>query len=229
MIEKLSINKWDVQDRPREKMMQQGIGALSSAELLAILIGSGSAKESAVELARRILSSCDNSLHELGKRSMDELCTFNGIGEAKAISLIAASELGRRRQEEPVPDKTKITCSTDLYRFFHPLLCDLPIEECWVLLLNQHNKVIGRKLVSRGGITETSVDIRMVMREAIVARATCIALAHNHPSGNTRSSRSDDLITKKIVDAGKMMNIILIDHVIICDGTYYSYADEGRI
>jgi len=228
-MEKLTIQQWDEQDRPREKMMQQGIAALSDAELLAILIGSGSRDETAVELTKRILASCENSLHELGKRSIDELCNFKGIGEAKAISIIAASELGRRRKLEPTLERIKITCSTDIYQLFHPIMCDLPTEECWIALLNQGNKVISKRSISSGGISETSFDIRTILREAIVNRASGIAIAHNHPSNNNKPSRADDVVTLKLKEASQTMNIRLIDHVIICDGTYYSYADEGRI
>ena len=189
MEKKLNINEWAVEDRPREKMMAHGAGALSDAELLAILIGSGSRDETAVELMRRVLASCHNDLGELGKMGLDELCAFKGIGEAKAITVLAASELGKRRAAaENRRERVQIRSSEDIYRYFHPLLCDVSVEECWVLLLNQSLKVIDRVRLSVGGLAETSVDIRLVLREALLRRAPAIALCHNHPSGNVRPS-----------------------------------------
>ncbi len=228
MKEKLTINQWAEEDRPREKMLEKGIGALTDAELLAILIGSGNTEETAVELMRRVLASCNHNLNELGKLTVEDLCTFKGIGPAKAISICAASELGKRRKLSEVTERNQVTCSTDVYNLMHPLMCDLPTEECWVLLLNQSNKVIDKVKISSGGISETSVDVRCVLREALIKRAVSIILCHNHPSGNTRPSKEDDKLTSKMRQAGEYMNINLADHLIVCDGHYYSYVDEGR-
>ena len=209
-------------------MLEKGIGALTDAELLAILIGSGNTEETAVELMRRVLASCNHNLNELGKLTVDDLCTFKGIGPAKAISICAASELGKRRKLSELTELNQVTCSTDVYNLLHPLMCDLPTEECWVLLLNQSNKVIDKVKISSGGISETSVDVRCVLREALMKRAVSIILCHNHPSGNTRPSKEDDKLTSKVRQAGDYMNINLADHLIVCDGHYYSYVDEGR-
>lgn len=229
MTEKLSINKWAEEDRPREKMMMHGVSALSNAELLAILIGSGSKDESAVELMRKILDSYDNSLNRIGKCSVEDLCRFKGIGPAKAITILAASELGKRRKDEKTEDRKQMRCSEDIYKYFHPIMCDLPIEECWVMLLNQASKVIDIIKISQGGLASTQVDVRCVLREALLKRATSIILSHNHPSGNIRPSTDDDHLTQALFQAAKVMNIRMLDHVIISDGKYYSYADEGRI
>lgn len=230
MEKKLNINEWAVEDRPREKMMLHGVGALSDAELLAILIGSGNREETAVELMRRILASCHNDLNELGKMGLEELCTFKGIGDAKAVAILAASELGKRRASaERSRERTAITSSKDIYAYFHPLLCDLSVEECWVLLLNQALKVIDRVRVSTGGLAGTAVDIRLVLREALIRRAPAIALCHNHPSGNTCPSNEDNRLTERLAKSAAVMDIRLIDHLVLTDGAYYSYADEGRI
>ena len=229
MTERLSITRWAEEDRPREKMMLHGSSSLSSAELLAILIGSGSTENSAVELMRKILNDYHNSLSELGKASIDELCRYKGIGPAKAITILAASELGKRRREEAVEERLTILSSRDVYQCLHPLMCDLPTEECWVLLLNQASKLIDKVKISAGGLNATAVDVRCVLREALLKRAVAIALCHNHPSGNIRPSREDDLLTKQVSQASECMNIRLVDHVILTDGAFYSYADEGRI
>ena len=230
MEKKLNINEWAVEDRPREKMMLHGVGALSDAELLAILIGSGNREETAVELMRRILASCHNDLNELGKMGLEELCTFKGIGDAKAVAILAASELGKRRASaERSRERTTITSSKDIYAYFHPLLCDLSVEECWVLLLNQALKVIDRVRVSTGGLAGTAVDIRLVLREALIRRAPAIAVCHNHPSGNTCPSNEDNRLTERLAKSAAVMDIRLIDHLVLTDGAYYSYADEGRI
>ncbi len=229
MSEKLNINQWAEEDRPREKMMMHGASTLSDAELLAILIGSGNAEDSAVELMRKVLNGYHNSLNELGKASVDELCTYKGIGPAKAITILAATELGRRRKEEEATDRKSIVSSRDIYQYFYPLMCDLPTEECWVLLLNQAYKVIDRVRVGIGGLSATVVDVRVILREALLKRATAIALCHNHPSGSTRPSREDDRLTDEVNKASNLMNIRLIDHVILTDGQFYSYADEGRM
>lgn len=229
MKERLSINQWAEEDRPREKMLLHGVAALSNAELLAILIGSGNAEESAVELMRKILKDYHNNLNELGKCDVDELCRYKGIGRAKAISILAASELGKRRRDEDGRERDAITCSRDIYQYFYPLMCDLPVEECWLLLLNRSMKVLERVKISGGGLTETSVDIRCVLREALIKRATSIALCHNHPSGNTTPSSGDIRLTERLKKSAEVMNIALIDHVVLTDGSYYSFADEGYL
>ena len=229
MTERLSINQWAEEDRPREKMMLQGASALTNAELLAILIGSGNAEDSAVELMRKVLSDYRNNLNELGKASIDELCRYKGIGSAKAITILAASELGKRRKEEAVEERRIIATSKDVYEYLHPLMCDLPTEECWVLLLNQASKLIDKVRISTGGLNATAVDVRCILREALLKRATAFALCHNHPSGNIRPSREDDLLTREVNRAAECMNIRFVDHVILTDGAFYSYADEGRI
>ena len=229
MAEKLNINQWAEEDRPREKMMLHGVSALSNAELLAILIGSGNTEDSAVELMRKVLNDYHNNLAELGKASIDELCRFKGIGPAKAITILAASELGKRRKEEGVEERRSILSSKDVYECLYPLMCDLPTEECWVLLLNQASKLIDKVKISAGGLSATAVDVRCILREALLKRASAIALCHNHPSGSIRPSREDDLLTKQVAQASGCMNIRLVDHVILTDGAFYSYADEGRI
>jgi DNA repair protein RadC len=229
MTERLSITQWAEEDRPREKMMMHGASALSNAELLAILIGSGSAEESAVELMRKILNDYHNNLNELGKASIEELCRYKGIGSAKAISILAASELGKRRKEESVKERIAILSSKDVYECFYPLMCDLPTEECWVLLLNQASKIIDKTKISAGGLSATAVDVRCILREALLKRASAIVLCHNHPSGNIRPSKEDDLLTRHVAQASECMDIRLVDHIILTDGAFYSYADEGRI
>lgn len=229
MADKLTINQWAEEDRPREKMMLHGAAALSNAELLAILIGSGNTEDSAVELMRKVLNDYHNNLNELGKASVDELCRHKGIGPAKAITILAASELGKRRKEEEVRERKTILSSRDVYRHFHPLMCDLPTEECWVLLLNQASKVIDNVKISSGGLSSTAVDVRCILREALLRRAVGMALCHNHPSGSIRPSKEDDRLTEHVDKAAKVMNIRLVDHVILTDGNFYSYADEGRI
>ena len=229
MTERLTITQWAEEDRPREKMMMHGASALSNAELLAILIGSGSAEESAVELMRKILNDYHNNLNELGKASIEELCRYKGIGSAKAISILAASELGKRRKEESVKERIAILSSKDVYECFYPMMCDLPTEECWVLLLNQASKIIDKTKISVGGLSATAVDVRCILREALLKRASAIVLCHNHPSGNIRPSKEDDLLTRHVAQASECMDIRLVDHIILTDGAFYSYADEGRI
>lgn len=225
---KKSIKEWAVDDRPREKAIKNGISSLSKSELLAILVGSGNDEESAVDLMKRVLNSCGNSISELAKLSVDDLCTFRGIGPAKAITIVAACELWKRR-EEKTGEQPCITSSLDLYRYFHPVLCDSPVERCYVLLLNSKNRVIDHVLIGTGGFTATVVDIRLVIREALMKRATTIALCHNHPSGNTKPSREDDKLTENLAQACKVMNIRLLDHLVITDGAYFSYNDEARL
>lgn len=225
---KLSINQWAEEDRPREKMAMQGAEALTNAELLAILIGSGSTKESAVELMKRILADCRNSLNTLGKMSVSDLCRYNGIGEAKAISIMAACELGKRRQAESPEERPDLGTATRIYNHMHAVMQDLDVEEFWVLLMNQHYRLIKKVRISHGGITETSVDIRIIIREAVLANSTILAVCHNHPSGNLSPSHQDDNLTQSIRRACELMRIHFLDHVIITDGQYYSYHEQGK-
>ena len=227
-MEKLNIKQWAEEDRPREKMEKLGTEALSDAELLAILIGKGSAKEDAVSLMKRILADCKNNLNTLGKMSIRELCHYNGIGEAKAISILAACELGKRRQMESPEERPDLGTATRIYNHMHPVMQDLDVEEFWVLLMNQHYRLIKKKRISHGGITETAVDIRIIMKEAVLANATILAVCHNHPSGNLSPSSQDDHLTKDIKRACELMRIHFLDHVIITDGQYYSYHESGR-
>lgn len=228
-MNKLNINQWAEEDRPREKLMRLGAEALSSAELLAILIGSGSTKETAVELMKRVLSDCRNNLNTLGKMSIHELCQYNGIGEAKAITILAACELGKRRSLEKAEERKKLNCAVAIYELMHPRMQDLDTEEAWVLLLNQSHKLIKAERISHGGITETAVDVRIIMKEAIMNNATIIALCHNHPSGNITPSTDDDRLTERVKKACDTMRIHFLDHVIITDGLYYSYHEAGRM
>ncbi|MBR2302003.1 MAG: DNA repair protein RadC [Bacteroidaceae bacterium] len=227
--DKRSIKEWPVDERPREKVLRCGASALSKSELLAILIGSGSADESAVELMKKVMASCGDSMAELARMSVDELCRFKGIGPAKAITIVAACELWKRRQADELIEKFSIRSSDDLFKYFYPLMCDLTVEESYVLLLNNRNRVIDNVRIATGGLTSTIVDIRLVMREALVKRATTIALCHNHPSGNLRPSSEDDRLTQNIVSACKIMNIRFLDHIIVAGNKYYSYNDESRL
>ncbi|WMX15410.1 RadC family protein [Aureispira sp. CCB-E] len=225
-----SIKSWALEDRPREKMLQRGRKHLSNAELIAILLGSGSASESAVGLAQRILNSTNNNLNELGKRSIEELQGFKGIGPAKAITISAALELGIRRQATPLVQKPKITQSADAYKVLVADLMDLPHEEFVVLLLNQANRVIDRIYISVGGVAGTVVDVKKIYR-AVVANplVASIILGHNHPSDNLNPSKADISITKKIKEAGQYLDITVLDHLIIAGNSYTSLADEGLI
>lgn len=228
-MEKLNINQWAEEDRPREKMMQKGAEALSDAELLAILIGSGNTEETAVALMQRVLAACGNDLNRLGKWEVRDFSRFKGLGPAKSITIMAALELGKRRKLQERPERASIRSSIDIYELFHPLLCDLPTEEFWVLLLNQAAKVIDKVRISRGGIDQTTADVRTILREALLQRAVQIALIHNHPSGNPSPSRADRNLTDLVKKAAQTMNIQLIDHLIVTDGTYYSFCDEGEL
>ena len=228
-MEKLNITQWAEEDRPRERMASLGAEALSNAELLAILIGSGSTKESAVALMKRLLADCNNNLNTLGKKTIHELCTYNGIGEAKAITILAACELGKRRQMESPEERPDLGTATRIYNHMHPVMQDLDVDEFWVLLLNQHYRLIKKVRISHGGITETAVDIRIVMKEAVLANCTILAVCHNHPSGNLSPSRYDNELTKDIKRACELMRIHFLDHVIITDGQYYSYHELGKV
>gem|GEM_PF-5923 len=225
----LRITDWSEADRPREKLRDKGAETLSDAELLAILIGSGSTKESAVALMQRILSACDNNLNTLGKMSLHELMQYNGIGEAKAITIIAACELGKRRQAAKAAERPDMGSAQAVYEYMHPKMQDLDTEEAWVLLMNQRFRLIKAVRLSHGGLTETAVDVRVILREALLANATTLTLIHNHPSDNARPSGDDDRITHKLKTACETMRLYLIDHLIVTDGRYYSYAEEGRI
>lgn len=228
-MEKLNINQWAEEDRPREKMMQKGAEALSDAELLAILIGSGNTEESAVALMQRVLAACGNDLNQLGKWEVRDFSRFKGLGPAKSITIMAALELGKRRKLQERPERATIRSSIDIYDLFHPLLCDLPTEEFWVLLLNQASKVINKVRISRGGIDQTTADVRTILREALLQRAVQIVLIHNHPSGNPRPSNDDRHLTELVKKAAQTMNIRLTDHLIVTDGKYYSFNDEGTL
>lgn len=229
MYKKLSIKEWAVEDRPREKMLVKGIRSLSEAELVAILIGSGNLDESAVEVSRRILGSVNNNLNELGKKSISDLKKFKGIGQVKAITIMAALELGRRRKESDPDEKPKVVTSADAANIFKPLLSDLPHEEFWVLLLNRNNLVIDKFMASQGGLTGTIIDVRIILKTALEKLACSLILCHNHPSGNLVPSQADKDITTKIREAGKFMDIPVLDHLIIGNGAFFSFADEGLI
>ena len=224
---KLNIKEWAVEDRPREKLLSNGSRSLSDAELIAILIGSGNLNETAVELSRRILTSANNNLNELGRKSIDSLKAFKGIGEAKAITIVAAMELGRRRKDAEVFNKNKITGSKDAADFFQPLLADLNHEEFWIMLLDRGNKILDSFMISQGGISGTVIDVRIIMKPAIEKLASAIILCHNHPSGTMQASDADLKITRKIKDAAKLMDISVLDHIIIGQNTYLSFADKG--
>ena len=227
-MEKLNINQWAEEDRPREKMERLGAQALSDAELLAILIGSGSSKEDAVSLMKRILNDCNNNLNTLGKKSIHDLCQYNGVGPAKAITIMAACELGKRRQEEKAEERPDVGTATLIYNHMHPTLQDKDVEEFWILLMNQNHRLIKKMCIAHGGISEVSVDVRLVIKEAVLCNATILAVCHNHPSGSLRPSRADDDLTRSIRQACDLMRIKFMDHVIITDGAYYSYHEEGR-
>jgi DNA repair protein RadC len=226
---KISIKAWAEEDRPREKLSAQGRRALTDAELIAILIGSGSRNESAVELSKRILHHYDNDLNKLGKASIAELSNFKGIGEAKAISIIAALEIGRRRNEEVAKEIERIGGSKDAYNIIKRYLVDLNHEEFWILLIGQNSRVLGKELISKGGLTTTIVDPKIIFSLALQYAAANIMLVHNHPSGNLKPSHQDIVLTKKVVAAGELLDIKVLDHLIIGDNSYYSMADEGVI
>jgi DNA repair protein RadC len=221
------ITNWSEDDKPREKLMLKGKSVLSDAELIAILIGSGSRNESAVDLSKRILASVDHNLNALGKLSIAQLINFKGIGEAKAISIIAAMELGRRRRNEDVIELTKITSSKAVFEVMQPIIGELPHEEFWVLFLNNSNKILFKTQLSKGGMTGTVVDVRIVFKIAFEQNAVAIILTHNHPSGKLLASDADIQITKKIKAAGQQLDIPVLDHIIITETGYYSFVDEG--
>ncbi|TXJ62827.1 DNA repair protein RadC [Prevotella brunnea] len=226
---KLNINEWAEEDRPREKLIRLGAEALSNAELLGILIGSGSTKESAVELMKRVLSDCDNNLNKLGKLSIHDLEQYNGLGPAKAVAILAACELGKRRQASEAVKRQDLGSAIAIYNFMHTKMQDLDVEEAWVLFMNQNYKLIEAKRISHGGLTETAVDIRVIMKEAILKNATVLALCHNHPSNNNSPSTDDDRLTRRVKEACEFMRIYFLDHLIITDGAYFSYREEGKL
>lgn len=226
---KITIKSWAEEDRPREKLGLQGRRSLSDAELIAILIGSGSRLESAVELSKRILHFCSNDLNGLAKLSIPELCNFKGIGEAKAISIVAALELGRRRKEIETIDSPKITSSKDIFNLLSPYFIDLLHEEFWIILLNRANKVVHKILISKGGQAGTIADPKIIFKAALINNAAFMILAHNHPSGNLKPSQADIELTKKIKSAGIMLDLLVLDHVIFADQAYFSFADEGLL
>lgn len=227
--ENISIKNWNQKDRPREKLLESGIHSLSEAELIAILIGSGNRNESAVGLSKRILNDAQNNLNLLGKYSVNELMKFKGIGEAKAISIVAALELGKRRMKEDIIEKKQIQSSSDAAKIFMSFLQDLPHEEFWIMLLNRANKIIEYKRMSIGGVAGTVSDIKLILKAAIEKLASGIIICHNHPSGNKKPGDTDNNLTKKLQEACNIVDIKLLDHIIIADNNYYSYADEGAL
>lgn len=229
-MKNLTIKEWAEDDRPREKVLLRGITSLSNAELLAILIGSGSRDESAIQLSQRILNAVDNNLYTLGKLSLNDLTKgFKGIGVAKGVTILAALELGRRRREAEPSVRPQIRCSRDVYDLFFPLVADLPHEEFWVAYLNRSNRIMDKVKLSQGGVSETVADMKLLLKGALTILASGIVLCHNHPSGTLRPSSADDQLTRRIQQAAKLLDIQVLDHIIIADNRYYSYADEGRL
>jgi len=227
--QKITIKAWAEEDRPREKLLAQGRRTLTDAELIAILIGSGNRNETAVELSRRILSSLGNDLEKLGRLSVNELSKFKGIGEAKAITIIAALELGRRRRETEKPKNPQITCSKDIFDLLHRQFKDLHHEEFWILLLSRSNTVLSQHLISKGGQAGTIADPKIIYKTALENNAASIILAHNHPSGNLKPSQADINLTRKLREGGNLLDITVLDHLIFTDTSYLSFADEGIV
>ena len=229
MSEKLTIANWSPDDQPREKLRDKGPQTLTKAELLAILVGSGYPGVSAVELMQQILERCNNNLNTLGKMSIRDLCQYKGVGEAKAITILAACELGKRRQMESLEERPDLGTATRIYNYMHPVLQDKDVEEFWLLLMNQNHRLIKKILIARGGISEVSVDVRLIIKEAVLCNATILAVCHNHPSGSLKPSNMDNDLTFSIQNACRLMRIRFLDHVIITDGAYYSYHEEGKV
>lgn len=225
----MSIKFLAEDDRPREKFLLKGKNSLSDAELLAIILGSGSREESAVELARKILNSVQNNWHNLSLLHVGDLMKFKGVGEAKAISVATALEIGRRKASQEVPDRVQISCSKDSYNLLQPVLSDLQTEQFWVVFLNQNNRVITKMGLTSGGINQSVVDVRVLFKHALDHFATGMIIAHNHPSGNLQPSSHDINITKQIEKAGDLLQINLVDHIIIAQNSYYSFADQGLL
>ncbi|MES2558652.1 MAG: DNA repair protein RadC [Bacteroidota bacterium] len=224
-----SIKHWAEDDRPREKLQQKGRHSLSDAELIAILITTGTKSESAVDLAKTILALTHNNLNDLGRLSVKDLTKIKGIGTAKALTIIAALELGRRRKDESKKVRSALLTSKDCYLFLEPLLVDLPHEEFWVVLLNRSNKVIGHKRISEGGVSGTVVDFKIILKYAIENLASCIVLGHNHPSGSVNPSFADQSLTQKLKEACYLIGVNINDHIIVGDKAYYSFADDGKL
>jgi len=228
-MEAASIKLWAEEDRPREKLLNKGTEALSNAELLAILIGSGSRKESAVDLCKRILESVGNSLDVLGRKTVLDYMQFNGIGEAKALTIVAAMELGRRRKLSEVQNVKQIKASCDIFDIMQPVLADLEHEEIWAIYMNRANRVLNKRLISSGGLVSSVFDVRIVIRHAILMNATVLALCHNHPSGNAKPSHSDKMITDMLKKACGYFDISFIDHLIVAGNNFYSFSDAGEL
>ncbi len=224
-----NLKTWSVEDRPREKVIANGVQYLSDSELLAILLGSGTRNMTVVELARQVLHKSGNSLHELGRQNISELVAIKGIGPAKAITLLAAMELGRRRGATQQTERISVKSSETVFNIFHPILGDLDHEEFWLLMLNRANRVLGRFKVSQGGLSGTVIDTRIILKKALDNLSSSIVVCHNHPSGNNQPSDADVKITEKLKKAAEMIEIKLLDHVIIADKSYFSFADEGLI
>lgn len=227
MNQKLTIPRWDISDRPREKYIAKGKNALSDAELIAILFRSGTAEESALDLSRRLLVTCENSLNKLANLSVEDLLKIKGIGHAKAVSLHAAFELGRRRRSETIENRKKIKCTGDIIELMQHQLADLKHEEFWVIFINQSSTIIKMENISKGGITSTTVDVRLIMKTALECFATGLILCHNHPSGEVQPSQADINLTQRIKSAAELLNISLIDHVVMSNEKYYSFFSEG--
>ncbi len=225
----ITIKNLSEDDRPREKLIKKGIQSLSNAELLAIIIRLGAKGENAIELSQRILAQTNNNLSELGRYTLRDFKKIKGVGTAKAAGIIAALELGRRRNSSDIIEKKKVASSQDIFTLFHPILSDLPHEEFWVLFLNRHHKIIDMQRISAGGLSETVVDVRLIMKMGIERLASSIALCHNHPSGNSQPSGQDKAITHKVKEGGTLLDIALLDHVIIADNSYYSFSDEEQL
>lgn len=223
----MSIKELAEDDRPREKFLLKGRSALSDSELLAIILKIGNSEQTAVELAREILASVDNNWHQLSRLSLQDLTKFRGVGRVKAIEILAVLEIGRRRAQQEVPSRPVINSSQTAFSVLHPHLADLPVEEFWVILLNNSNQVVKLEKLSGGGITFSSVDLRVLFKLALEHYATGIIIAHNHPSGKLQESEADRRITKEIAAAGKILNIALLDHIIVCQNRYLSFADMG--
>jgi len=227
--EKLTIKNWSPEDRPREKLILKGKASLSDAELIAILLGTGTSTLSAVDLAKKVMQSIDNNLHELARLTVKDLIKIKGIGEAKAITIVAALELGRRRKELESDEKPKITGSRDAYDILKADLLDMPHEEFWILLLNRANRVVAKKQISQGGVAGTVADPKIIFKIALETLASGIILAHNHPSGNLTASQADIELTKKLKEGGKLLEICVLDHLILAGQKYFSFADEGML
>ena len=223
----LPIHQWSDDEQPREKLFHQGRHALSNTELLAILIGSGTKGKSAIDLARELMEKVENNLYDLGKMRIDQINQVNGFGLAKSAQVVAALEIGRRRSLEKPPKKTAITSSLNAFDLLKPVLLDLNHEEFWILMLNRANKVIDRTCISKGGISGTTADAKIIFEFALRAHASSIILSHNHPSGNCKPSRADIELTKKLVEGGKLIDVVVLDHLILTNDSYYSFADEG--